>query len=295
MPKENQPPSPMGNLAYSVVVSSCDGYRDLWPYFFHFYFRCAPALPQPVYLVSNFTRYADERVRTILTGPDRHWGDSLARGLAEVQTEWVLYLQDDYLLSADVDEARLHDCLTRLGRLGGQYLSLLHRRDDGPLAADGELREIPQREFFADLQAGFWRRETLLKVVCPHSSPWRGESAIRALAKAGEVPGYYCLPTEVPPLLAYVEAVRGKFWRPGGLSFLQAHGLVPDLRFRPYPPQGQEWWAKGLRSWHKRRMALREAGRALALGWSSTLPVQRQLALPSIARKPVQCGQPTLL
>lgn len=270
----------MSAPTYAVVVSSCDAYRDLWPYFFYFYFRHAPTLPRPVYLISNFTRFADERVQTILTGPDRHWGDSLAYGLAQIPTEWVLYLQDDYLLSTVVDADRVQDGLTRLQALEGHFLSMLHRRNDGPAAKDEAFRVIPRDNFFADLQAAVWRRETLLRVVCPHPSPWKGESAIRALARAEEVPGYYCQPVGPPPLLAYVEAVRGKFWRPEGLKFLAAHGIIPNLRFRPFPGLGQSWWGKGRRSWHKRRMAWREAARAFALRWAVTPPVQFPLDPP---------------
>lgn len=265
---------PTAEPAYAVVVSSCDAYRDLWPFFFHFYFRHAPTLPRPVYLISNFTRFADERVRTILTGPDRHWGNSLAYGLKQAPAEWILYLQDDYLLSATLDEAQVREDLARLQFLNGHFLSLVHQRNDCLVARDETFRIIPRHNFFADLQAALWRRDTLLRVVCPHSNPWRGESAIRALAQVGEVPGYYCQHEGLPPLITYVEAVRGKFWRPEGLAYLKKHGLTPNFTVRPYPRAGQEWWAKGVRSLHKRRMKLLDGLRGCWAKWITPAPIR---------------------
>ena len=44
----NSPPPPC-----SVLVSSCDAYRDIWPVFFRIYFKHAEGLKIPVMLVAD--------------------------------------------------------------------------------------------------------------------------------------------------------------------------------------------------------------------------------------------------
>jgi len=266
---------------YAVVVSSCDSYRDVWPYFFHFFFRHASNLPQPVQLVSNFTRYEDGRVWSALTGPDLHWGSNLAQVLNQIESDWVLYLQEDYFLREPVDAERMLRSLSDLQRLKGRFLSLRHHLNHGPKVAGTDFRLIPKHAFFGDLQAAFWERDLLLEVVCPHPNPWRAEDAIRALADTDGWGGFYCLAEETPPIFSYVEAVKGKFWKPDGLEFLRQQGLTPDFSVRPFPRAGQQWWAKGLRSLHKRRMGWRERLRSRWVQWAGAVPVKPLPILPS--------------
>ncbi len=272
-----QPTQTANGSAYAVVVSSCDTYRDVWPYFFYFFFKHAAGLPQPVHLVSNFTRYEDDRVRSVLTGPDLHWGSNLARVLSQIETKWVLYLQEDYFLRESVDTERMVRSLSDLQRLGGRFLSVRHHLNHGPRVVGTDFRVIPRLAFFGDLQAAFWQRDLLLKVVCPHPNPWRAEDAIRALADTDGGGGFYCLAEEAAPVFSYVEAVKGKFWKPDGLAHLKQHGLTPDFTVRPYPRAGQQWWAKGLRSLHKRRMEWRDRLRGQWCKWIST-PVVKPLS-----------------
>lgn len=242
--------------------------------FFYFFFKHAAGLPQPVHLVSNFTRYEDHRVRSVLAGPDLHWGSNLAQALNQIDTDWVLYIQEDYFLRKPVDHERMARSLNELQRLGGRFLSVRHHLNHGPKVAGTDFRMIPKLAFFGDLQAGFWHRELLLKVVCPHPNPWRAEDAIRALAATEDSNGFFCQSEEVEPIFSYVEAVKGKFWKQDGLDFLSQQGLTPDFSVRPFPRGGQQWWAKGLRSLHKRRMGWRERLRSCWVQWADSVPVK---------------------
>jgi hypothetical protein len=67
----------------SVLVSSCDAYRDIWPVFFRLYFKHAEGLKMPVRLVADQCSYADERVEMLHTGEDPSWTTSLARALEQ--------------------------------------------------------------------------------------------------------------------------------------------------------------------------------------------------------------------
>jgi hypothetical protein len=189
----------------------------------------------------------------------------------------VLYLQEDYFLRAPVDGKRMARSLSELQRLGGRFLRVRHHLNYGPPVAGTDFSVIPQASFFGDLQAAFWQRELLLKVVCPYSNPWRAEDAIRALATSDGGAGFYCLAEQSPPIFLYVEAVKGKFWKPDGLAYLKQHGLTPDFNIRPYPRAGQQWWARGLRSLHKRRIEWRDRLRG-RWGRSSSAPVVKPLS-----------------
>ena len=61
----------------TILVVSCDKYKDLWIPFFHCFFKYWSDCPYPVFLASNDLEYSDPRVKTILIGPDKDYSSNL--------------------------------------------------------------------------------------------------------------------------------------------------------------------------------------------------------------------------
>jgi hypothetical protein len=237
----------------AVVISSCDAYSDLWPYFFHFFFRHWPHAPQPVYLIANHLRYDDPRVSTIQVGPDLQWGTNTRTAISQIKEDLVLLLLDDFLLDAPFPEETFTETLRQFQNAQGRLLELrLHGRQ-GELIKETWFRRSDPQNLCSGINSNLWQKDLLLEIASPGLNIWQCESRVRQLLRDGEQQ-FFFLDEDAPKQISFVEGVRGRFWKPEGVAFLKSHGLRPDLRRRPCPPQGQGMIPKLIRSLHKRRM-----------------------------------------
>jgi hypothetical protein len=249
----------MSKPEYAVVVSSCDAFRDLWPVFFHFWFHEAEELPAPVYLIANRCTYVDERVRTVTVGEDRHWGSNLLTVLGQLETDYILYVQDDYLLQAPAPQEMLRQGVAFLRGTGGHFLNVYDRVVEGEATGHPDFLQIlPSMKWMVHLQAALWRRASLQEMITPGETPWEAESSFNRQGKQRQT-GFFGL--NVPPAesLAYVQGIRGSFWKADAVAFCRERGVEPNLRRRPCPPSGSGWkWYRSFLKWKMRRRRRRE-------------------------------------
>ena len=246
--------SSMPAPTWSVIVSSCDAYSDLWPFFFHFFEKQWPQAPRPLYLVSNFQRFDHPEVNTLAVGPDRSWGETIHAALEKIPSEFVAFLLDDFFLDQAVPAGWMEGLVSQLEQAGGDFVSLSHVAVGGAaLSAGSWLSPIRGRMECPGFHAGVFRRSYLMKLASAAENIWRTEALMRDDALD---PSFkqFSLTDSSPFHLTYVESVRGRFWKPNGLAYLNQHGLKPDLWRRPCPPQGTDVLSKVIRSFHKRRM-----------------------------------------
>ncbi|MFH1769747.1 MAG: hypothetical protein ABH833_03730, partial [Parcubacteria group bacterium] len=91
------------NQKCAVIISSCDSYNDLWDPFFRLFFKYWPDCPFETYLIANNKEYPNNKISSIRVGEDRGWSDNIRTVLDKINTPYILYLQDDYLLQDSVD------------------------------------------------------------------------------------------------------------------------------------------------------------------------------------------------
>ncbi len=247
----------------ATVISSCDAYSDLWPVFFHFFFKHWPASPFPVYLITNRRQYKDPRVINVPVGEDKSWSDNLIIALKSIPEENLFVWLDDFLVDRDIDSSAMTSCIEQLDQIGGKYLGVDQFGDLGTPVQNTWLRQIEGGNLRAGLNLSLWKKTFLNQILEPGCSIWAAESRLRKLNREGE-PGLYYLRTETPVVVSYVEAVRGQFWKPMGAAYLQQQGIQPNLKRRPCPPQGGDFISKFIRSCYKRRMKSQSANEVRA-------------------------------
>lgn len=248
------PTSQSGQPAWCLVVPSCDNYNDTWPLFFHFLFKYWPDAPKPVYLISNTTTFADERVQTIQVGPDRQWSANVHLALDRIPTDFLFMLLDDYLLNATVDGARIEEAWRQFHRLNGVFLDADNFKKGDDCIRGTWFCEAKPEQFYVGLNAVFFQKAYLKRVTSEAGlNIWQTENRLKALAREN-LQGHFFMEPGTPALVTYVESIKGYFWKPMSLSFLAQHGLKPDLSRRPCPPQGRDPFSRFYRSILKRRV-----------------------------------------
>lgn len=246
-----------------LLVPSWDGYRDVWPAFFHCFFRHWPDCPFPVVLGTNTVDYPDDRVATVRIGPDRSYSTNLRAMLARVAQPWIILMVDDVLLSAPVDTSRILDLIGRAQRQDATSL-LLHdtntrrilRREAGAIA-----RFPTSTPYLTSLNPAVWKKQGLLDLLRDGEDAWAFETAgTRRAAVSGHT--FYGV-TDLgggPPLTAVNALVKGST-TPEALDLLRREGFSGGFPGRPPLSRTVIWyrrlrpWIPGwlMRAWHRLR------------------------------------------
>ena len=239
-----------------ILVSSCDHYADLWPAFFHLLFKYWPDCPLPVYLIANSRTYDDSRVVMLSSSIDEGWARNLRESLSRMESDHIVYLQDDYLFHAPVHNDAISELCNLLCRKQGAMLQLKPRGQD----SDAEQADSPAEaahfaascRWMTTLQAALWNRKHLHDIINPEWNPWQAESGINRHAKqVGH--GFYGIRKAQEEVFPYTEGVKGGYWLPDGVSLCHSEGIPLDLKVRPCLPIGKSLLHKIYRSIVKRK------------------------------------------
>ncbi|MFI3168656.1 MAG: hypothetical protein R3Y06_01755 [Faecalibacterium sp.] len=229
---------------YTILVSSCDAYRDLWDPFFTILKANWPELAQQeIILNTEEETYAFEglQVRTLGLYQNKAvptWSQRLKDHLLAIESEYVLFLLEDFFLEAPVDQSKIDACLGYLQQ-NNQIAhfsfvpTLWECIEDGKF--EGYVRRKQATPYKVNTQIGLWRKKELLALLRMHESPWEFEiySNIRARLRPRK---YYCAIKGQPQAFTYDAVLggavhRGK-WTPIGVELLQKHGIEIDLSVR---------------------------------------------------------------
>jgi hypothetical protein len=230
----------------ALVVSSCDAFFDAWRPFNAFFEKFWPDCPLEIFLVTNELAIRSPRIRALAVGPDRGWSSNLLAALEQVAHPYLLYLQEDYFLTAPVHRAQMAEDFAATIESGADSLCFRARSapEDGfqalndrfgivPLASDGRTR----------CQVTLWRRGALQSILRPDETAWNFEARGSARTRAMQILSYSSRDnTPIPYLMS---AISRGFWMPEAIALCRAHGVQIDPFFRPI--YSKHSWQRRLR------------------------------------------------
>ena len=159
----------------TVFISAYDPYTACWPVLCYSMAKYWPDCPWPVQFVTNHLD-APCGESAIKVGDYVSWTDTTRRALQRVRTEFLLFLIEDYWITAPVDTASLVQFVEvmithNLGYLlltpGSQTYKADFDESLGILANDSRYR--------VSLQASIWRVQTFLNLLEGDESIWQFE------------------------------------------------------------------------------------------------------------------------
>ncbi len=163
----------------TLVVSSCDKYSDLWDPFFTLLKKYWDP-DMPIVLVTESRPYSFEGldIRTLdlyQPGEIPPWSELQMKALEQIDTDFVLFMLDDFFLEAPVQQEKIAECAEWMKQdpsIACFNFTQVMPGQNLPCGYPGfELR--PQRgEYRLNCQTALWRRETLLHDMRPHENPW---------------------------------------------------------------------------------------------------------------------------
>lgn len=182
----------------TVLVNSCDKYKDLWYPFFELLNINWKSCPYQIVLNTESENYKHEnwtiaQPLRILHGGGRTWSERLISCLKQIETEYIMFLLDDFFLHSKVKQDRIAEiCLW----LDNEKEKKIANFQLYPLSAEYDLEEkytgfVKAKEnypYLVNCQAAIWRKKALLDILKKEESPWQFEDngSRRALKKGYE-------------------------------------------------------------------------------------------------------------
>ena len=170
-----------------MILSSCDSYEDAWYPFCHQLVTYWPEFDMPIYLgtESKTFKYEGLNIMNPLSGGKiyRQWSERLLQLLKRIDSEFVLFMLDDFWLTEKVDDSefkRIFSYMEKDKSIG--YICLKQEVKDYSSATDKanavdceypELWECKaNKSYRITTQVGLWRKKYLIKLLRSHESAW---------------------------------------------------------------------------------------------------------------------------
>lgn len=163
-----------------IVINSCDAYSDVWPLFFAAFKEHWPNCPFRVVLNTESRALAVPALKLsshVLEHDQQGiaWGGRLLATLADLDSEYVLMLFDDFVLEQAVDVAAIERCLVWMSSdpsIAAFYLSNVPGKNQISEAYAG-FEEIPRlTNYRLNSAPALWRRQQLMELTRPDDNPW---------------------------------------------------------------------------------------------------------------------------
>lgn len=228
---------PRHNDDCTVLVASCDAYRDIEIPFAALFGKYWPDCPFRVLLLTETGRPENGGYETfdgiIATGTGKCWCEMLVEALSRISTPYVLLLMNDYFLSAPVDTSRLLMRLDQAKAFDAANLRLNPNPPGRKPWRDTDLLEFPKNvAYCVTCQTGIWNRDYLEWLAGRNRSAWEFERY-----------GSFMLAGEKRPLLVtrtrefpFVDAVHKGYWENVGVRLCEENGVALDFAKRSRPP-----------------------------------------------------------
>ncbi len=259
--------SALANHPVTVVVSSCDAFFDAWRPFAFFFRRHWPDCPFPIRIIANELDVRSEFLSAIRVGPDQGWATNMQIALEQIGTSHILYLQEDYFLTAPVDAAQLaRDIDFALAR-DAAALSFFDLSALEPQPPTNE-RYIPiprDSTGRTRLQTTLWKKEALAAILVPGETAWEMEA--RGSDRTRDLPIYAYARTAEAPIQYLMSGIVRSLWTPEALALCRAHELTIRPHFRSDLVHGK-WprrWARALTRVRYRLARAAQGGRPVEL------------------------------
>lgn len=175
-------------MRYSILVNTCDKFEDCWNPFFKLFKFYWPDCNGRLMLNTEYKDYSYPGLNIIpikgcegktFKGKYATWSQCLKWALEKIDTDLILYLQEDYFLNDKVNNSMVE-----------HYLEYMQSHPDVPcvqLTSDGipvcDVADEKEHLHFSDpsyfsyvsCQASIWRKEVLLKLIREHETAWNFE------------------------------------------------------------------------------------------------------------------------
>ena len=159
----------------SVLVMSCDKYSDIWTTFHKLYKKNWKDNPYKTYFCTETKK--NNNFETINT--QGSWTARTRQALEKIDTDYVIFMLDDFFLRKEVDQIRIEAILDQFKPNTAVFnLELIN----GIKTKESSLKGFKLRQnnqvYLCSCQPSIWNRKILIELLQEDMTPWQWETQI---------------------------------------------------------------------------------------------------------------------
>lgn len=167
----------------TLLLSSCDNYEDTWCPFFTCLKKYWPDFNMKIILNTeskdySFKGFDIETFNLFKTG-EKRWSLRLKENLKKINTEYVLFMLDDFFITKKVDTNFIKTCIKWMNENKNIAVFSLAPCKDSKNIKSEKYKGFEKRNrngmYRFNCQAAIWRKERLIKFLKDNESPWDWE------------------------------------------------------------------------------------------------------------------------
>lgn len=178
-------------MKYSILVNTCDKFADCWNPFFQLFEKFWPDYKGVIYLNTEYleceyTLTGEGKIVSVKgckvnnypTNKRATWSQCLYWALQQIETDLVLYLQEDYFFKDKVKTDIIDEFAELM--LQNKDIKCIHFTDQSVLASDKSefehLYDIQKKQKYrVSCQAALWRKGELFELLRIREDAWQFE------------------------------------------------------------------------------------------------------------------------
>lgn len=172
----------------TVIISSCDAFANCWQPLLHSIDQCWDDCPWDIYIISNYKEAGHHKIKFIKVGEDHGWASNLKKTLGSIDSEWIIYLQEDFWLTNKVKTKSLEQHINYCIENEAGYLRLTAPFHDEYAVNNSCYAAIPEGcRYRLCLQAAIWHKKTLENCLIEGWTGWNFEYDLEKYLKSNNI------------------------------------------------------------------------------------------------------------
>lgn len=228
------------NNRLSIVVVSCDSYKDIVEQYLKYFFLNWKDCEYPVFIAMENETIDNYDVVSVAAGNDSTWTKKAIEAIRMTDSKYVLLSVDDLYISETVNNTEITKVLDFIEKENIKYYRIpVFRNTENnfklyPGTINVEMIESNKR-YNVSIGTAIWEKQEILKILGDGKmSAWDLENYFIKKAEVAE-PGYldgYVADTRY--LLHSVHMIKSGKWIPTGIKEMKEKGFDIDLCNRSY-------------------------------------------------------------
>ena len=216
------------------MITSCDAYKECWKPMIYSLDKYWPDCEYPRYIVANFEEDKSlPNTQFVKVGDDkRSWCTLAKRGLEAIETDYVLFFQEDYWLSMKVDNEAIKAHVQYMEDNDVDYLKITKDilRDDHRIGASDYCNNPLDIRYSFNTAMAIWRVEVIKNLLIEGWSGWEFERQIIPYIRENNIKvNSQCLYSKAIPQKGLTDVDQGAIirgvWTDSALKFLKENGM----------------------------------------------------------------------
>ena len=211
----------MGNNQTSLIVLSCDRFKELWMPFLETFDENWPDCPFDKYFITNKLKFETKSFVNINTITDKSWSDNLILIIEQYMSkyDYILLLLDDFFIINKVNTKGLLDCINLFQEKKGNYITLISEPPPNKYYNEKFGIITSNRPYRTTATFALWSKDILRELLVPGENAWQFEIYGSRRSKAHN--GFYSVNKDY---FVWVNAIIKGYWVPPVLKKLRKFG-----------------------------------------------------------------------